>query len=141
VTLDPEAGSVQVTLSDVTVTDLADVRRDVECAANAIGLDTSRARQFTLAVSEVAANALEHGEPPCTVTIRTRERELVVQVADRGRGFTPTLSPIPQPAVEQDRGRGLWLAQQWADGLTIDNQRTGFTVTLTVGIVNTGRAG
>jgi anti-sigma regulatory factor (Ser/Thr protein kinase) len=139
--LDPEPAPVHVTLSDVTVTDLAALRRDIERAANAIGLDTTRARQFALAVSEVAANAIEHGEPPCTVTIRTRIRELVVEVADRGRGFTPAPGRMSPPTLEQVRGRGLWLAQQWADGLTIDNQRTGFTVTLTVGIANTSRAG
>jgi anti-sigma regulatory factor (Ser/Thr protein kinase) len=120
----------EVTIIDITAVDLATVRLRIHQAAEAIGLDQTRTGRFALAASEITANAIEHGRPPRSVVVRRGQDRIIVEVTDAGPGFTP-LSVTAMPATDGDRGRGLWLARQWADRLDIGTSLNPFTVRLT----------
>jgi anti-sigma regulatory factor (Ser/Thr protein kinase) len=81
-----------------------------------------------LAVTEVVANAREHGTGPVEVVVRGTGIDLSVLVRDRGRG--PASGPPARPADgDAERGRGRWLAHRLAD---VAERRTaeGFEVRL-----------
>jgi anti-sigma regulatory factor (Ser/Thr protein kinase) len=126
-----EMKSTEVTVAHLASTDLTTVRQHVERAAAAVGLDDTRADRFILAVSEIAANAIEHGRPPASVTIITGVDRLTVEVSDCGPGFVlpNPLSWRPDPG--DGGGRGLWLARLWADNLETSISQDRFTVRLT----------
>jgi anti-sigma regulatory factor (Ser/Thr protein kinase) len=67
-----------------------------------------------LAVTEVVANAREHGRPPVEVRLTVVGGDVEVEVCDGGPGPVDRHAPSPPP-VEADRGRGRWLAHHLAD--------------------------
>ena len=111
--------------------DIADARQDVLDAAEAAGMDAERANLLAFAASEMVTNALVHGGGAGEVGISVTDDAIVVTVRDRGPGFTPAVGPDrPDPAAEG--GRGLWLAEQLCDDMTIDSGPHGTTVRLTM---------
>ena len=99
--------------------EIAEVRSAVHGIAVNEGFG-DRASDLVLALDEVIANAQEHGAAPIAVEAWVDGR-LVVEVSDVGRGFDRGevwKPPPPEPLGR--RGRGLWIARQLADIVTID---------------------
>jgi len=109
--------------------EVAAVRRAIREMAVRHGF-ADRAGDLALALDELIANAQEHGRPPIGVAAWADGR-VVVEVSDAGGGFDPhrVWSTHP-PAPLGRRGRGLWIARQLADVVTIRSDEGGTTVRL-----------
>jgi anti-sigma regulatory factor (Ser/Thr protein kinase) len=81
-------------------------------------VEAARYANLRVAVTELVANAVEHGgdgvDDVVDVAIRLDEHSARVDVADAGRHFTPAL-PAPPPALDSRRGRGLFLVERLSD--------------------------
>ena len=98
--------------------DLAGVRAFAAAAARQAGLLPGRARDFVIAVSELAANTLAHTKGPGTLTVWSTRHELIGQVRDTGH----ITGPHPGQARPGAAGHGLWVVRQVCDRVQI---RTG----------------
>jgi anti-sigma regulatory factor (Ser/Thr protein kinase) len=110
--------------------DLASVRALVRGAADGFGLDEQRSQELVLVVHETAANSISHGGGSGVVACWQEKDSLVVEVEDRGSfalADTPLVGRV-KPGREQDRGRGLWLANQLADLVQVRTSPEGTTV-------------
>lgn len=121
-------GTVTVTVVD----DLAVVRQRVRECARLHGIDAGRTARFVLAVNEIVTNAISHGVPPATVTIAATDDAFRVAVHDQGAGVLPNRGGTAPPPVEQDHGRGLWLADRLCDRVDVHTAPSRTTVTLTL---------
>jgi anti-sigma regulatory factor (Ser/Thr protein kinase) len=93
---------------------LAALRQVVAGHAAHAGLPAARCDDFVLAVTEIATNALEHGDPPAAVHLWTTSTSVICQVTDTGRHTQPLAGLVAPPATQR-RGRGLWMAHQLCD--------------------------
>jgi anti-sigma regulatory factor (Ser/Thr protein kinase) len=93
---------------------LAALRQIVAGHADHAGLPAARCDDFVLAVTEIATNALEHGDPPAAVYLWTTSTSVTCQVTDTGRHTQPLAGLVAPPATQR-RGRGLWMAHQLCD--------------------------
>ena len=91
------------------------------------GLPMERADELALAVHEVVVNALEHGGGRGELRIWEEDQALVCEVRDSGH--------IPDPMVgrrapdwHDERGRGLWMANQLCDLVQVRSGDAGTTV-------------
>jgi anti-sigma regulatory factor (Ser/Thr protein kinase) len=108
---------------------LRDVRRRVAHAASAAGLPVGPAADLVAATSEVAANSVTHGGGCGRLRFWPTDGGLVVEIADRGRLREPLVGRV-RPAPRQERGRGLWLANQLCDLVQIRSDPAGTVVRL-----------
>lgn len=116
--------SLELVISD----GLGDVRTLVRAIGDQARLPADRAEELTLVVSEIAANALRHGEGPCRLTLWVREDGVVCEVSDRGEGLHNPLAGYLPPEREASSGMGLWIAQHFCDSLAIRAGDHGTTV-------------
>lgn len=98
--------------------DLARIRHFVLDRALAAGLGQDRADDLCLAVSELAANSIDHGGGDGVLRMWREPDRLVVEVSDSGVLDDPLVGRV-DPTLEQARGRGLWIAHQVCDLLQI----------------------
>ncbi len=71
---------------------------------------------FELAVSEVAANIVEHAQPPyMSLRLSAAAGRVVAEFADGGRGWSGPPSPSRLVDDLSERGRGLALARTAVD--------------------------
>jgi anti-sigma regulatory factor (Ser/Thr protein kinase) len=108
-----------VTMSPVVATDLDWLRGEVTRAALLAGFDATQADRFTLAANEIVINAIQYGAPPVRVTITNDGAAVTVEVHDRGQGFSASRIPAAPPPWAQPHGRGLWIARQLCDELSV----------------------
>lgn len=101
------------------------VRAQVEDTAAAAGLGGVRLGEFTLAVSEIATNAVEHAGGQGRLELRRLPHELECRVTDSGPGFTPAIPELLPGLTGTCPGRGLWLAHLVTDRLTVRTARRG----------------
>jgi anti-sigma regulatory factor (Ser/Thr protein kinase) len=100
--------------------DLMSVRGRLRAWSDAYGFSRDDAEDIALAVAEVAANGLRHGLPPVRVRgWQQQPRTLVIHIDDQGDGPIPVTAGYRRPP-DAPGGRGLWLARQLADVVTID---------------------
>jgi anti-sigma regulatory factor (Ser/Thr protein kinase) len=93
--------------------------------------DARAADDVILAVSEVTTNGLVHGAVPVHVCGWHRGDTLIVQVDDAGgRPIPPTAGFCPPREDSSVGGRGLWLARQLADVVTVHTTAGRSTVRL-----------
>jgi anti-sigma regulatory factor (Ser/Thr protein kinase) len=112
--------------------DLAAIRKLVSGTAGEFGLDELRTQSLVLVVHETAANSVAHGGGTGVVSCWRERDELIVEVEDAGR-FALAEQPLVgrvRPGAEQERGRGLWLANQLADLVQVRTTETGTVVRL-----------
>jgi len=109
-----------------TAADLSKLRHMVAEQCVNRGLSEERCRDFVLAVHEISANAIMYAGGTGRLVLRVAEGALCCLVSDSGSDLVP--GP-PEPAGA-DTGRGLWLAAQLADELTIVTENGGTTVSL-----------
>ncbi|MEM6646763.1 MAG: ATP-binding protein [Bacteroidota bacterium] len=84
--------------------------------------------QVVLIASELATNAIEHGnanDASKTVTFRVVDEgaKVAITVQDEGTGFDPDAiaSPLAQDNLLLDGGRGLFLIEAMADGMRYED--------------------
>lgn len=78
-----------------------------------------RAGDVAIALTELVANAQEHGEPPFLVDAWWDGR-LVIEVSNRGAGLDDdSIWRRQPPRPDEVRGRGLWLVRNLVDVVDI----------------------
>jgi anti-sigma regulatory factor (Ser/Thr protein kinase) len=127
----PEAEPV-VTIPEVV--DLDELHRELTALLVVAGLGRERVEDVVMAVHEVVANGLQHGEPPVTVRVWFARGRVVCTVTDRGAGFDDPFAGYVRGAGEDlPEGRfGLWLARQFCDEVATSRTPEGFVVGLVV---------
>ena len=100
------------------------LRERVAACAAAVGMPEDRAMYVTLAVHELAANAVRHGAGSGRLLIHAAGGALRCQVSDAGPGAGPW--PLRQ-------GHGLWIVQAVADQVTASCGPHGSQVTAVFG--------
>jgi anti-sigma regulatory factor (Ser/Thr protein kinase) len=90
------------------------------------GVPEARALQMLVAASEVASNALTHGEGIAEVRVGRAYGRLVCDVIDRGRGFDDPMAGYMVP--REGIARGLWIARQLSWEIEHFDSPRGFTV-------------
>jgi anti-sigma regulatory factor (Ser/Thr protein kinase) len=124
-----ESGEPLVELVDPS---LSEARRAAVAVAGAqFGSET--ADNLALAVSEIVTNAKRYGRPPIELRLWVGADRVVATIKDAGDGIhDPTHGLVP---VDLDRsgGRGLWIAGQLCDHLSISRSHDGFVIRLVVG--------
>lgn len=113
---------------------LPQVRAQVEDTAAAAGLGGVRLGEFTLAVSEIAANAVEHAGGQGRLELRRLPHELECRITDNGPGFTPAIPELLPGLTDNCPGRGLWLAHLVTDRLTVTTDLTGTGAEVTLAV-------
>ncbi|WP_234379730.1 ATP-binding protein [Streptomyces caniscabiei] len=113
---------------------LPQVRAQVEDTAAAAGLGGVRLGEFTLAVSEIAANAVEHAGGQGRLELRLLPHELECRITDNGPGFTPAIPELLPGLTGTCPGRGLWLAHLVTDRLTVTTAMTGAGAEVTLAV-------
>ena len=103
------------------------LRQAVAAHASAAGLPAARARDMTIAVHELAANAVRHGAGQGRLRMQRRDGALVCQVQDTGP--EPRDGRATRNGAGADgnaaagwpcpHGHGLWVARQVADEMTV----------------------
>jgi anti-sigma regulatory factor (Ser/Thr protein kinase) len=103
---------------------LNEVLAHVSLAAGRAGLDPDRAHALMLAVAELAANSVRHGGGGGELVTWVQPGALVCEIADAGRIGGPMIGRRA-PRLSDEKGRGLWLANQLSDLIQIRSNRTG----------------
>lgn len=114
---------------DFGLDDLHDIRSLAATGAAAGGLDPGRVADLVVAASELAANSILHGGGRGLATVWNDGTSIFVEVADAGTIVDPTVGQVrPDPAAES--GRGLYIANQLCDEVSIDSTATGTRIRL-----------
>ena len=116
---------------DFELDDLVEVRHRVErwCAGN--GLADQALYWFVVAVNEITTNAVRHGGGRGALRLWRTDNHVHCQVTDHGPGIPADQDGLVRPSPFQLGGRGLWLARQGCESVTLDAGAGGSTVTLT----------
>jgi anti-sigma regulatory factor (Ser/Thr protein kinase) len=117
---------------DVDLRTLVEVRHAVGRLAAAQGVSGRDLYLFVVAVNEITTNAVRHGGGTGHLRLWSTDDRLYCQVVDRGPGVPADRSGHQRPAPDTLGGRGLWLARQGCQTLTIDSGTHGTAVTLTL---------
>lgn len=115
------------------LTGLHELRGFVARAAATAGLSDERAEDAILAASEVAANSIAHGGGSGCANAWKADDALLFEARDRGRIEDPLVGRV-RPAPTQEKGRGLWIANQLCDLVQIRSSETGTAVRLRVAL-------
>jgi anti-sigma regulatory factor (Ser/Thr protein kinase) len=102
-----------------------EVRERVARELAAERVDEQRAIDMLLAVTEVAANAIEHGDGIAALRVGRSEGRFVCEIDDRGPGFDDPLAGYLAPRAGV--GAGLWVVRQTAWHLEFLRAAEGFT--------------
>jgi anti-sigma regulatory factor (Ser/Thr protein kinase) len=106
---------------------LSGLRRFVRDRAASYGLRGRALDDLQIAASELASNVIVHTPGPGEVRVWADRGDVVCEVSDEGPGFQDPFAGYRLPAVEAGSGRGLWLARQLCDQVTVAS-RPGSTV-------------
>jgi len=109
--------------------DLHDLRAQVAATGTAVGLSPRRVADLVAAASELAANSVLHGGGRGLATIWGDHDAVYVEVADGGTITDPNVGhDLPDPTAEH--GRGLYIANQLCDEVSIDSSASGTRIRL-----------
>jgi serine/threonine-protein kinase RsbW len=112
------------------------LRQAVAAHAAAAGMPGARARDVTLAVNELASNAIRHGAGRGRLRMWGQDGALACQVHDAGRrprGSRPgdrEAGADPAAGWPYAHGHGLWLVRLLADQMTVESGPAGTCVTV-----------
>jgi phosphoserine phosphatase RsbU/P len=93
-----------------------------------VDVDIAAARLLT---SEIASNAVQHGEEPIDVSVSVEEEGLRVSVFDRGSGFDPgdlRFDEDMSPEAWAEDGRGLKLVHALSSDWGVERSAEGTEV-------------
>jgi anti-sigma regulatory factor (Ser/Thr protein kinase) len=109
--------------------DLHDLRGRVAATATAAGLAPDRVADLMVAASELAANSVLYGGGRGLASIWGEDGAVFVEVADAGTITDPMVGQQrPDPSAQS--GRGLYIANQLCDRVSIDSSATGTRIRL-----------
>jgi len=115
--------------------DLYAVRAAVAAHAEHLGPDRDRVRHLVIIASELASNAVRHGGGRGRLRLWTVDGTLRCEVSDEGPGIAhPDRAGLAHPSPFAPSGRGLWVVRQLSDGVTIESDARGTTVTACVAL-------
>ncbi len=100
-------------------------RRHVTAELEAESVDDEVVDDAVLIASELAANAIRHGEPPASLSLEYRDNRVRISVHDSGRGPGPQ---VQEPSDTAGSGRGLAMIQQIGVDHGWDRDEDGLTV-------------
>lgn len=111
--------------SEVYVAEPASVTKARRFVAGMLDQASDELRECAVLItSELASNAVSHGEGAFTVTARLSADELYVAVTDGGLAV-----PVPRtPAPTEPHGRGLMIVASLADRWGVERRAVGKTV-------------
>jgi anti-sigma regulatory factor (Ser/Thr protein kinase) len=114
------------------VADLSALRSIMGAWAAGHGFAEEATGDLVVAVIEVATNGLRHGAAPVRARAWHRDDTLLVQCDDAGSQQIPATAGYyrPRPLAPTAGGRGLWLARQLADVVTVSSAPGRTTVRL-----------
>jgi anti-sigma regulatory factor (Ser/Thr protein kinase) len=102
--------------------DLSALRHTITAWTRHHDFQLTVAADVGIAVTAIATNALIHGGKPARARPWHNDGTLIVQVDDPGGRPLPPAAGYRRPAAASAAGgRGLWLARQLADTVTIHN--------------------
>ncbi len=127
-------GVPSVILVPATLPSISVVRTAIRHALDRCGWDDEAAGQVVLAVSEAAANAIEHGSRPgelVEVVYQIDSEHASIRILDEGHGPVWTPPGVHRlPAHHSDRGRGLYLIEHLTDRFRIITDGPGTEIIL-----------
>ncbi|MFG2043347.1 anti-sigma factor RsbA family regulatory protein [Dactylosporangium sp. NPDC048998] len=109
--------------------DMGPVRQFVAVHAIRLGVPADRLDDFTLAVNEIATNAVRHGAGHGEVRIWATGRRVVCEITDSGHA-TDNFLGFLRADPHAGHGHGLWIARQICDLLEMRTGESGTTVRL-----------
>ncbi|MGR6320543.1 ATP-binding protein [Micromonospora soli] len=113
-----------------TAATVTELRHAVAAHVAAAGLTGETAEDFVLAVHELVTNAVRHGGGAGHLHLRRQGDVLRCDVVDHGTAAHAP--PIQLSDGDVTGGRGLWLADQLADSLSLSHRPDGMTATVTI---------
>ena len=117
----------------VEITGLAAVRRLAAAEAVAAGLPDDRVTDLIVAVSELAANTVEHAGGTGRLAIWAEDGRVVCQVSDSGHVTDPMAGRLPVPPDAPTGGRGLVLVNQLCDLVRVHTRPGATTIRVQLG--------
>jgi anti-sigma regulatory factor (Ser/Thr protein kinase) len=109
---------------------LVQARHAIERACAAVGLVDQTLYWFVVAVNEITTNAVRHGGGRGWLRLWREHNRLRCRISDRGPGIPPGQDGEVRPSPYTLGGRGLWLARQGCEKVTLDSGPQGSVVTL-----------
>jgi anti-sigma regulatory factor (Ser/Thr protein kinase) len=111
------------------------VRHEVSARLVAAGLAGDRLQGFVLAVNEVLTNVVLHAGGRGRVVLWLAGESAWCTVTDSGPGIPPRYLVVPDvPGAFEVGGRGIWLAHQLCDEVTIASGPIGTTIGLRIAL-------
>jgi serine/threonine-protein kinase RsbW len=132
----PKDGRITFSLSS-TMESVSEVEAAAERLAEQAGIDEEDRFRVTMAVREAAVNAVLHGNEydptkKITVSLENTGSELVITIADEGKGLVP--ESVPDPLAPENllrgTGRGIFLIRSFMDEVHFRQLHPGTEVTL-----------
>lgn len=122
---------------DSTLTSLDTLENATLDVARKAGFHGDGLEKIGLAVREIAANAIIHGNrldsrKNIIATIVRTSKQIKITVSDQGAGFDPAglSDPSSPQALLRRSGRGIYLARAFMDEFYVRIEASGATVTL-----------
>jgi serine/threonine-protein kinase RsbW len=116
---------------------VSEVEATAEKYATEAGLDEDERFRVTMAVREAAVNAVLHGNDydpakKVTASFEITGKDLVIKIADEGRGLDPDSLPDPLAPENLMRGtgRGIFLIRSFMDEVHFRQLHPGTELTL-----------
>jgi anti-sigma regulatory factor (Ser/Thr protein kinase) len=111
------------------------VRHEVSGRLTAAGLSGDRLQGFVLAVNEVVTNVVLHAGGQGRLTLWLAGGSAWCTVTDSGPGIPAHYLSSPEvPGAFEVGGRGIWLAYQLCDEVTLATGPIGTTIGLRIGL-------
>ena len=107
------------------------VRHEVQARLRAAGLTRDQSQGFVLAINEMITNVVLHAGGTGRLRLRPEAGSVWCTVTDSGPGIPPDCRRPPDvPGAFEVGGRGIWLAYQLCDEVTMATGPIGTTVGL-----------
>jgi len=111
------------------------LRHEVSARLSAAGLTGDRLHSFVLAVNEVITNVVLHAGGQGRIVVRVTGGSAWCTVTDSGPGIPARHLDRPEvPEAFDVGGRGIWLAHQLCDEVTMATGPIGTTIGLRVAL-------
>jgi anti-sigma regulatory factor (Ser/Thr protein kinase) len=116
--------------------EITEVRHEVAHRVTAAGLSGDRLHGFVLAVNEVITNVVLHAGGRGRIVLRIDAGDAHCAVSDAGPGMPERFRTAPggTPATTAVGGRGVWLAHQLCDEVTVETGPLGTIIGLRIAL-------